>query len=157
MPIVNYLHTIVVSGYWKEEEWQLWADNLILCNDELEDWIYEVAFAKNREELCLAIAYKKNIEVFNEKTLYWEPDVIIGYYYLMYQEGRMNLSELFLKLIDEDDISSESKLFDSQEVIDVLNMAKKGENNIKKLDELLKPLAKVASEQLAVVIHYMDM
>ena len=69
----------------------------------------------------------------------------------------MNLSELFLKLIDEDDISSESKLFDSQEVIDVLNMAKKGENSIKKLDELIKPLAKAASEQLAVLIHYMDM
>ena len=135
MPIVNYLHTIVVSEYWKEEQWQSWADKLILCNNELEDWIYDVAFAKNREQLCLAIAHEKVTEVFDKETLYWEPDVVIGYYYLMYQEGRMDLLELFSKLTDEDDISSESELFDFQETMSMLKKARMGEIDIQKVDK----------------------
>lgn len=121
MPIVNYLHTIVVSEYWKKEQWQSWADELILCNDELEGWIYDVAVAKNKEELCLSIAHEKITEVFDKETLYWEPDVVIGYYYLMYQEGRMDLSTLFSKLADEDDISSEARLFNFQKAMYMLN------------------------------------
>ena len=156
MPIVNYLHTIVVSEYWKKEQWQSWVDELILCNDELENWIYDVAFAKNEEELCLAIAHETIVEVFDKETFYWEPDVVLGYYYLMYQEGRMDLSELFNKIADEDDISSEAALFDSQEAIDVLNRARMGEVDTGKISELFMPLAKAASEQLEALIHYKD-
>jgi len=67
MPIENYLHTIVVSEYWKKEQWQSWADELILCNDELKDWIYDVAFAKNREELCISIAHEKSLKYLIKK------------------------------------------------------------------------------------------
>lgn len=155
MPIVNYLHTIVVSEYWKVEQWQSWADKLILSNDELEDWIYDVAFAKNSEQLCLAIAHKKITEVFDKETLYWEPDVVMGYYYLMYQEGRLNLLELFLKLADEDDISSESELFDCQEAMSMLDEVRVGKMDTEKVEKLLMPLAKVAREQLEVLNHYM--
>ena len=157
LPIVNYLHTIVLSGYWKEEQWQLWADELILCNDELEGWIYDVAFAKNREELCMVIAHEKITEVFDKETLYWEPDVVIGYYYLMYKEGKMDLLELFSKLIDEDDVSSEAKLFNFQEASLILNKVRMDEMDIEKIDKLFKPLAKVAREQLEVLTHYMKM
>lgn len=157
MPIVNYLHTIVVSEYWKEEQWQSWAYKLILCNNELEDWIYDVAFAKNKEQLCLAVAHEKVIEVFDKETLYWEPDVVIGYYYLMHQEGRMDLLELFSKLTDEDDISSESELFDFQEAMSMFNKARMGEIDMEKVDKLMMPLAKVAREQLEVLIHYIKM
>ena len=156
MTIVNYLHTIVVSGYWKEEQWQSWADQLIMNHDELEDWVFDVAFAQSKEELCLAIAHKKITEVLSKETLYWEPDVVIGYYYLMFQEGRMGLSELFLRLIDEDDIASEAALFDMPEAMSMLNKAKVGEVDIKKLDELLMPLAKVAGEQLVAITHYYE-
>ncbi len=155
MPIVNYLYTIVVSGYWKKEQWQSWADELILCNDELEDWIYDVAFARDEEELYVAIAHEIVIEEFDKKTIYCEPDVVIGYYYLMYQEGRMDLLELFFKLVDEDDISSETKLFDFQEKISMLNRARMEKLDIKKIDKLFMPLAKIAKEQLSAIIHYM--
>lgn len=155
MPIVNYLHTIVISGYWKEEQWQSWADKLILCNDELETWIYDVAFAKNKNELCLAIAHEKIAEVFDKENLYWEPDVVIGYYYLMYQEGRMSLLKLFSKLADEDDISSEAKLFDFQEAMYMMNRVRLGEVDTEKIDKLFMPLAKIAREQLKALTHYM--
>lgn len=154
MPIVNYLHTIVVSEYWKEEQWQSWAYKLIMCNDEVEDWIYDVAFAKNSEQLSLAIAHEAIIEIFDKETLYWEPDVVIGYYYLMYQEGRMSLLELFSKLTDEDDISSESKLFDFQEMMNMLDKSSIDEIDTEKLDKLLMPLTKVAMKQLEVLTNY---
>ena len=155
MPIANYLHTIVISEYWEEEQWQSWADELILRNDKLENWIYDVAFAKDKEKLYLAIAHEKVIEVFNKETLYCEPDVVIGYYYLMYQEGRMNLSKLFLKLADEDDISSETKLFDFQEITCILNEVRKGKIDIERIDKVLTPLAKIAKKQLEALTNYM--
>lgn len=154
MPIVNYLHTIVVSGYWKADQWQSWADKLILSGDELKSWVYDVAFAKNKEELCLAIAYEKTIEVFEKETLYCESDVVIGYYYLLYQEGRMALSELFSKLCDEDDISSEAELLSSQEIMGMLDKMQAGKADIKKLNELLMPLAKIAKKQLEALLYY---
>lgn len=159
MPIVNYLHTIVVSGYWEEEQWQSWADKLIMDNDqndELEEWVFDVAFAHSKEELCLAIAHQKITEVFSEETCYWEPDIVIGYYYLMYQEGRMSLSELFWKLRDEDDIAGESILFDVPGVMSMLDMKKVDRVNTKKLDKFLMPFAKVAREQLVAVTHYYE-
>lgn len=151
MPIVNYLHTIAVSEYWKKEQWQSWADELILCNDELEGWIYDVAVAKSKEELCLSIAHEKTIEVFNKETLYWEPDVVIGYYYLMYQEGRMGLPALFSKLADEDDISSEASSFDFRKAIYISN---KERMSTGEMDKLFIHLAKAAKEQLEALMHY---
>ncbi len=152
--ILHYLHTVVASEYWKKEEWQLWADKLILQNDEFVEWIYDVAVARSKEELYLAIAYEKIIEVVDKERFYWEPDVIIGYYYLMYKEGRMDLSELFLKLLDEDDISSEAELFDFPEVVQMLNKAKIGEMDTEKIDEILYPLARIASEQIEALKQY---
>ena len=68
----------------------------------------------------------------------------------------MDLSELFSKLCDEDDISSEAKLFNSQEVMRMLYKIQAGEINIKKLDELLMPLAKVAKKQLEALLYYIE-
>ena len=68
----------------------------------------------------------------------------------------MDLSELFHRIVDEDDISSEAALFDSQEAIDVLNRARMGEVDTGKISELFMPLAKAASEQLEALIHYKD-
>lgn len=68
MPIVNYLHTVVISRYWNREQWQSWADGLILCNDNLEHWIYKVAFSNDREKLFLSIAHEKIIEVFDKRN-----------------------------------------------------------------------------------------
>lgn len=82
--------------------------------------------------------------------------MVLGYYYLMYQEGRMDLSELFNKISDEDDISSESALFDFQEAAEVLNRARMGEIDTGKISKLFMPLAKVASEQLETLMHYKD-
>lgn len=139
----------------EKKQWQSWADKLILYNDELEDWIYDVAVAKNKEEVFLAIAHEKITEVFYKETSYWEPDIVLGYYYLVYQEKRMNLSEFLSKLTDEDDISSEAKIFNSQETRDMLSKAKMGKLDITKIDELLMPFTEEALRQLEILLHYM--
>ena len=110
MIIVNYLHTVVISGYYEKEQWQSWADKIILNNENVQSWIYDVAVAKNKQELFDAIAFEKCIEEFSKDTLYWETDVVIGYYYLMYKEDKITLSQLVEKVTDEDDASSELML-----------------------------------------------
>lgn len=155
--IANYLKTIVISGYWDAENWRSWADEIILLNDELDFWIFEVAFATNIEEFYSAIDEEIRNMVFDKNTFYWEPDVVVGYYYLMYKENKIDLSELFLKFIDEDDISHESELFDNSDILYMVNQARiNGIDKIDtvKLDELLIPFANTASKQLEELMHY---
>lgn len=150
---VSYLHTIVLSGYWTEEHWQSWADELILHNSELEYWVYDVAFAKDKDELLLAIA--QVLVVFDEETSYSEQDVIVGYYYMMYLEGRMGLEELLYRLSDEDDDSNGYQGRDSQKTRDIIDRAKRGGKNLEELDALLTPFVRPAKEQLYKLTHYL--
>ena len=68
----------------------------------------------------------------------------------------MDLLELFSKLADEDDISSESELFDFQEAMSMLEKARMHEIDIQKVDKLMMPLANVAREQLEVLTHCVE-
>ena len=154
MIIVNYLHTIVISGYYEKEQWQSWADKIILNNENVQSWIYDVAVAKNKQELFDAIAFERRIEEFSKDTLYWETDVVIGYYYLMYKEDKITLSQLVEKVTDEDDASGESRLFDSKEMMDVINNVKIGRVDLKKIEKFLEPLAQEARKQEDVLKNY---
>lgn len=154
MIIVNYLHTVVISGYYEKEQWQSWADKIILNNENVQSWIYDVAVAKNKQELFDAIAFEKCIEEFSKDTLYWETDVVIGYYYLMYKEDKITLSQLVEKVTDEDDASGESRLFDSKEMMDVINNVKIGRVDLKKIEKFLEPLAQEARKQEDVLKNY---
>ncbi|MDE6312583.1 MAG: hypothetical protein K2M46_03025 [Lachnospiraceae bacterium] len=155
MPIIHYLHTAIVSGYLKKEQWQFWADERIVQNNELDEWIYDVSIAKSKEEVCNAIAYYKTIEAFDKNTFYWEPDVVIGYYYIRYINGTMSLSELLFRLYDEDDVSSEAELLSIPEVMSVLSEAKMGNIDSEKINELFLPLEKIARKQLEELDHYL--
>lgn len=154
MPIINYLYTAVLSGYLKKEQWQKWADCIIMNESEVDTWIYEVSIAKNASEVCNAIYYQKIIESFDNDTKYWEPDIVIGYYYLMYQKGEMLLKDLIERLSDEDDICSESEIFDKVEIRDLLNDIKCGKVSYKKIDELLSPMAQKAKMQYDTLLNF---
>ena len=96
--IAHYLHTIVLSGYYDPKQWRKWADDCILNRNDTPLWICNVSLAKNLEELFLIISYPKTVEFVDNSNSYWEPNVIIGYYYLMYMEGRLSISDLYDKL-----------------------------------------------------------
>lgn len=157
MPILHYFHTAVISGYFTKEQWQSWADEKIMSNDDLEEWIYDISVAEDASEVSYAITYYKWLEVFDETVFYWEPDVVIGYYYIMCKEGRMSISELFYKLVDEDDESSEAEFLVIPEVRNMLHKAELGEIDNEEIDKLLLPLAQIAIKQLAALKEYMKM
>ena len=140
MIIVNYLHTAVISGYYEKTQWQSWADRIILNNENVQSWVYDVAVAKNKQELYDAIAFQKCIENFSKDTLYWEPDVVIGYYYLMYKEGKITLSQLFEKINNEDDASSESELFDNKEIVEIIKNQKISMVDLEKIEKFLEEI-----------------
>ena len=108
-----------------------------------------------------------NIRKINKTNLnYIEPHRIIikGVTFLVFNysneifienlSNRIKLSELFEKLFDEDDASSESEFFDSQEAKRILNQARKDEYNLEKIDKILEPFAKIAKKQLEALQHY---
>ena len=116
IPIANYLYTAVISGYYTVDDWREWADRIILNNnvDDIEIWIFDVAFSTNEEQFYDAILEKKTQEVFDENTHYWNPDVIVGYYYLLYKEKRMSITKLVYQMTDEDDNSYGAELYDNE-------------------------------------------
>ena len=61
IPIANYLYTAVISGYYTVDDWREWADRIILNNtvDDIDIWIFDVAFSTNEEQFYDAILEKK--------------------------------------------------------------------------------------------------
>lgn len=107
IPITNYLYTSIISGYYSVDDCREWADKIILNNevDNIDIWIFDVAFSTNKEQIFNAILEQKIQEVFDENTIYSKPDTIIGYYYLLYKERKMSALELVDRITDEDDDS----------------------------------------------------
>lgn len=155
MLIAHYLETVILSGYWKKEQWQAWADELIISHDELEDFVYGISLAENEMEAYGVLGEQKFEEVFNESNSFYIEEIVVGYYYLMYKEGRMSLLELFERLTDEDDISSSSTAVEWEEREHILNELRMGVINTERIDELLAPLIKPAKEQLEAILGYM--
>lgn len=118
--IAHYLHTIVLSGYYDPKQWRKWADDCILNRNDTPLWIYDVSLAKNLEDFFLIISHPKTVEFVDNNNSYWEPDVVIGYYYLMYIEGRLSISDLLDRLTDEDDYSNESVVLDNNDFMTAL-------------------------------------
>lgn len=154
MPIINYLHTAIISGYFDRERWQLWADEIIMMCNEPVLWLFDISVAGSVGEACQAIAYLRNNEKFTKESYYYEPNVVIGYYYLLYKEKRINMRELYMKLSDEDDIASESELITSPEMKTLLNEMKNGKLNADRMEKLLYPLEQIARQQLDILVHW---
>ncbi|NFN94256.1 MULTISPECIES: hypothetical protein [unclassified Clostridium] len=153
MTIANYIYIAVISGYYSKSDWQKWADEEILNNYEVEEWVYNVSLAKDTEELYEAIYEKRMEESYYQNNEFLQEDVVVGYYYMLYGEKRINLYELINRLSDEDDISSSSSIHEIQNFYTIFKEI--NENNglidncefIEKIVALLEPYRKLAEEQ----------
>lgn len=158
--IAHYLNTAVASEYYKKEDWENWADNIIMNESNLDEWIYDVSIAKNKNELFAAIQPQLCQEYFEGDDLYSEADVIIGYYYLMYKERKMNLLELISRIYDEDDISVESSMCDTKEYREVGEMFFDNKLLISnfewfnKIENLMRPLSEIALQQQKILNNF---
>ena len=157
IPIAHYLQTAVKSGYFQCKEWENWADRLIIDNDEVESWIYDVSCAKSESELYMAIQPKICQEFFTKENMYSEPDIIIGYYYLLYKENRISIQHLLSKLNDDDDDSSDAQLFHNKRFKEIVHMLFKdvkyanGKEYMEELLNMMKIPAIVAKKQQMVL------
>ncbi len=157
MTIISYLYIIAISGYYSKEDWQKWADEEILKKAEVDEWIYKVSFAKDEDEFREAIHYPMYDECYLSYNAFSEEDVIVGYYYMMYKEGRMSLYELINKLSDDDDISNSSSIHEKENFYQMFKeLTESKDSNCKKrldkkIGELLEPLKEIAEEQKKVL------
>ncbi|MNJ37021.1 hypothetical protein D3C77_318260 [compost metagenome] len=103
IPIAHYLFAISFSGYYQKKDWQNWADQRILKQTSAEDWLINVSLANSIEMLSNALGDLLISERFEMKNRVPSSDAIIGYFYLMYLEGKLSLQELLLKSGDEAD------------------------------------------------------
>ena len=136
MLIANYIYAAVRSGYWQMEQWQAWADNLIISHDELEEFVYGLSVAENDHEVYSAIADQLYDERCNEGIDYCFHDI-------------------FENLLYEDDISNGYTIMEYEEAEHIYNRLRLGVVNIKRIDELLEPLTEVAKKQFESILSYM--
>lgn len=174
--ILYYLKTIIESGYYGKEQWLAWADNIILKNDvsDIEDWIFSVAIAPDVPSVMDAIGegfeyacdHGRLLHDSSEQYYYGiEYDWYIGYYYLMYKEGRMGIKEMLSRFLDvdarygdEDDPNS-GYWYWKNNFEEFYNKPSLSESEILKLESLLAPFVengiKAAEENKRIIESYM--
>lgn len=153
MTIGHYIYIISVSEYYYKSDWQNWADNQILKNTTVDDWIYKVSLAKNIEELTNVLNDKIIEECYFEEHNSSPSDAIVGYYYMKYLEKKINLYHLVSKLSDEDDISVSSSVHQKMNFYNIFKKLDSAPNIatdemfLKHIDEILTPFILIAEKQ----------
>lgn len=151
--IANYIYIAVISGYYSKEDWQRWADKEISNNDYVEEWVYEVSLAKDKDELYKALYDKRKNESYYENNEILQEDVVVGYYYMLYIEKKLSLYDLIDRLSDEDDISVKSSIHDQEDFYIIFNKIKEDDSLIrnstfvKNMQILFEPFRKIAEKQ----------
>lgn len=157
IPAAHFLYIAVLSGYYKRKDWQAWADQIILNNDDLELWIYDVSMAWEKEQLYDALSEQKIQEYCNADLVFYQPDVVVGYYCLLYREKRMSIRELTSRLSDEDDESNGAEMLrDSQTVklIWKIFSSTYHSEDVEELMKILTPFSMISLAQQKVLKEY---
>lgn len=118
--IANYLYAVAESGFYSKDDWQSWADNKILNNEMVDDWIYEVALADNLNNLVKVISNKMIDEDYYKYNNFSITDAVIGYYYLLYMSNKMTLYKLITKSGEASDATGQCML-DCEHFYSLLN------------------------------------
>lgn len=158
MLVAHYLYMAVISGYYKKRDWQAWADRIILNNDELDIWIYDVSIAQDEKQLYDAICDKMRTEYFDKGSVYSQSNIVLGYYYLLIQEKRMSIVELTSKLLDEDDSAYNADLLKNEQVRELIKKIFSKDYNsddTKQLMEILRPLSETVLIQQKKLNEYL--
>lgn len=169
IPITNYLYTAIISGYYTVDDCREWVDKIILNNevDNIDIWIFDVAFSTNEEQLFDAILEQRIQEVFDENTVYSKADAIVGYYYLLYKEQKMSALELINRITDEYDDSYEGSLHTNETFCKTISFISEYFKNcktskekvctecLKKIEDLFLSASTIALQQQAILKSYL--
>ena len=103
IPIAHYLFAVSYSGYYQKKDWQNWADQRIMKQILVEDWLISISLSNSIEILSDALSDLLISERADMENKITSSDAIIGYFYLMYLEGKLSIYELLLNSGDEAD------------------------------------------------------
>lgn len=81
------------SGYAKPGDWQSWADAAIERCDGPEDWLIDVSLSPNLATLERSLAgrlQRERLSIGVDETM---DDATLGYFWLRYERGELNLAE----------------------------------------------------------------
>lgn len=150
--IANYLYAIAISGIYKKDDWQKWADNQILKNNTVEEWVYNVSLARDIDELSKALSNKIIDEDYYKHNESAPSDAIIGYFYIDYLAGNISLYELLSKSGSEADSGGEAML-ECELFYSILNDIDKNEKLLKdkgfqkRITDMFEPFKEIAQQQ----------
>lgn len=120
-----FLWNIIESGMYQKADWQKWADRMILVNDKVDGWIYDLSLATTKDEVLNALCVNNDsCEFYYLYTEFCEYEVLEGYYYLLYKEGKMNLKDFLWESAELEDAYANNHSFygminyDISEIID---------------------------------------
>lgn len=159
IPIAHYLFAISFSGYYKKKDWQNWADQRILKQKTVEDWLISISLANSIEMLSNALGELLISERFQVKNRTPSSDAIIGYFYLMYLEGKLSIKDLLLKSGDEAD-GGEGASVDCEVFYAISNSLEKDilvKDDVdfqKKISVLFEPFRRIAERQKEELENY---
>lgn len=152
IPIAHYLFSISFSGYYKKKDWQDWADQRILKQTSVEEWLINISLANSVDMLSNALCDLLISEKFEVENQVPSSDAIIGYFYLMYLEGKLSFQELLLKSGDEAD-GGEGASVECEVFYAISNALEKniflmeGTDLQKKISVLYEPFRRIAQLQ----------
>ncbi len=142
--VARSLYALAYCGIYTYQDWQKWADKLILDHSELDIWIYDVSLATDFNALSKAIGERMEQEIWSEYPSYTITELILGGYYYMYKNNYITLYELLEKcgrVSDGGDVSEDCEYFyELMNEIDKNPEMEKSYNLQKELNDYLEPL-----------------
>jgi len=101
LPIAHCWLAGTRSGYFTSKDWQAWADEIIVLEEQPPIWLIEMSTADDLTSLLSALRGKFNEEKTGGSAEDTLGDATIGFYYLMYEDGRLSEVDL-LRLVGEE-------------------------------------------------------
>lgn len=157
--IARSLFALAYCGIYKYQDWQKWADKLILDNSELDLWVYDVSMAHDFTALSEAIGEKIEQEDWSEYPSYTITELILGGYYQMYKSNNITLYELIEqsgRISDGGNVSKDCEYFYKlMNVIDRQPAMEKNNELLKELDDYLEPFRQEIMTRKSYIENYL--
>lgn len=92
-PLASYWMAAARSGYAKPSDWQSWADAAIERCDAPDGWLIDVSLSPNLAALERSLAGRLQRERSSIEVDATMDDATLGYFWLRYERGELNLAE----------------------------------------------------------------
>jgi hypothetical protein len=159
IPIAHYLFAMAFSGFYNKSEWQKWADDIILREDEPKLWLINVSLARNIDDLSKVLS-----DLMITERIYMEngppfSDAVIGYYYLRYLSKDISINEL-LQMSGEEADGGEGASIACEEFYMILNELESDRDLefkhdfVKMIEKFFEPFQNIAMKQKEVIENY---